>query len=191
MNYKHFINKNLSGRKVLFLFILTNLVYAFMLTITIPKVMVFSQGMKLLDMMPMGYDQEYINNLFETLGQEGRDLYLYNQIPMDMIYPPLFSISYSLLIAYFLKKIDKLNSVFFFLCWLPIVAGISDYFENFGIIIMLMNYPEINSVSAVLTNLFTVVKSLITTVYFVTLIITMIVVGIRTLKFKKINIYLL
>jgi len=189
MYFKHFINKNLSGKKVLFLFILTNLVYAFMLTFTIPKVMAFSEGMKLLDMMPMGYDQEYINNLFEKLGQKGRDLYLYNQIPVDMIYPLLFSISYSLLIAYFLKKLNKLNSVFFFLCWLPIVAGISDYFENFGIITMLINYPEINSISAILTNIFTVIKSLITTVYFVTLIITMIVVGIRTLKFKKINLY--
>ena len=189
MHFKHFINKNLSGRKVLLLFILTNLVYAFMLTFTIPNVMAFSEGMKLLDMMPMGYDQEYINNLLETLGQEGRDLYLYNQIPVDMIYPLLFSISYSLLIAYFLKKLNKLNSVFFFLCWLPIVAGISDYFENFGIITMLINYPEINSISATATNLFTVIKSLFTTVYFVTLIITMIVVGIRTLKFKKINMY--
>ena len=189
MNYKHYINKNLSGRKVLFLFILTNLVYAFMMIITIPKVMVYSEGMKLLDMMPMGYDREYINNLFETLGQKGRNIYLYNQIPVDMIYPLLFSISYCLLIAYFLKKLDKVNSAYFFLCWLPIIAGMADYFENFGIIMMLVNYPEIDSILVFLTNLFTLVKSLLTTVYFVTLIIIMTGFGIKSLKSKERNLH--
>ena len=48
--------------------------------------MAFSGGMKLLDMMPLGYDMDYINTLFETLGEKGRDIYLYNQIPVDMIY---------------------------------------------------------------------------------------------------------
>lgn len=50
------IEKNISGKKVLGLFILTNLVYAYMLMVTIPKTMAFANGMKLLDMMPAGYD---------------------------------------------------------------------------------------------------------------------------------------
>jgi hypothetical protein len=48
------IEKNISGKKVLGLFMLTNLVYAFMLIFTIPKTMRFANGMKLLDMMPKG-----------------------------------------------------------------------------------------------------------------------------------------
>ena len=85
-----------------------------MLIITIPKTMTFSAGMKLLDMMPVGYNPEYIITLLDTLGEKGREVYLYNQIPVDMIYPFLFGISYSLLIAYFLKKINKLNSYYFY-----------------------------------------------------------------------------
>ena len=84
-----------------------------MLMVTIPKTMGFSKGMKLLDMMPMGYDSEYINTLFEALGENGRGVYLYNQIPIDMVYPFLFGISYCLLLVYFLQKINKLNSAFF------------------------------------------------------------------------------
>ena len=102
---KEIINKSLTGKKVLLLFVLTNLVYAIMLTVTIPKTMTSSNGMKLLDMRPTGYDSVYVNTLFETLGVNGREVYLYNQIPVDMIYPFLFGISYCLLIAYFLKKI--------------------------------------------------------------------------------------
>ena len=71
--------------------------------------MAFSNGMKLLDMMPTGYNSEYVYALFETLGVEGRFTYLYNQIPIDMIYPFLFGISYCLLIAYFLRKLNLEN----------------------------------------------------------------------------------
>ena len=184
---KNIINKNLSGRKVLLLFLLTSLVFSFMLIITIPKVMAFSGGMKLLDMMPMGYDLEYINTLFEALGQNGRDTYLYNQIPVDMIYPFLFGMSYCLLIGYFLKKLDKLNSVLFYLCWLPIIAGIADYMENFGIISMLINYPNLSSNTAILTNVFTLVKSFATTIYFITLIIIMTAIGIKWLKHRQLE----
>ena len=184
---KNIINKNLSGRKVLSLFILTNLVYAFMILITIPKVMAFSEGMKLLDMMPMGYDIEYVKSLFETLGEKGRDIYLFRQIPVDMIYPILFGISYCLLIGYFLKKMDKLNSFLFSLCWLPVIAGIADYLENFGIIIMLNSYPNINSYSVILSNIFTLIKSMTTTLYFIALIMIMITVGIKYLKGIKIS----
>ena len=82
--------KNLSGKKVLLLFIVTNIVYLLMLTITIPKTMAYSGEMKLLDMMPMGYNFEYVNHLFESLGEKGRSIYLYHQIPLDMLYPFLF-----------------------------------------------------------------------------------------------------
>jgi hypothetical protein len=158
-----------------------------MIAITIPKVMVFSEGMKLLDMMPLGYDIEYVKSLFETLGEKGRDVYLSRQIPVDMIYPFLFGISYSLLIAFFLKKIDKLKSVLFFLCWLPIIAGIADYLENFGIILMLNSYPSIGSNSVILTNLFTMIKSMITTLYFIALITIMMAVGVKYIKVIKIR----
>ena len=182
---KAIVNKNLSGKKVLFLFVLTNLIYAIMLIVTIPKTMAFSNGMKLLDMMPTGYNSEYINSLFETLGVNGREVYLYNQIPIDMIYPFLFGISYCLLIAYFLKKTNKLNSTFFYLCFLPIIAGTADYLENFGIINMLISYPNLSQISMDTTNVFSVVKSMTTTIYFIALIIILLLFGVKTTKERK------
>jgi len=182
---KEIVNKNLTGKKVLLLFVLTNLIYAIMLIVTIPKTMMFSNGMKLLDMMPTGYDSEYVNSLFETLGVNGREVYLYNQIPVDMIYPFLFGISYCLLIAYLLKKLNKLNSIFFYLCFLPIIAGIADYLENFGIINMLNNYPNLSQTSMDVTNVFSIVKSMSTAIYFIALIITLLMLGIKTLKERK------
>ena len=176
------ISKNLDGKKILLLFVLTNFIYAIMLLVTIPKTMTFSNGMKLLDMMPTGYDSEYVNALFEDLGENGRAVYLYNQIPIDMIYPFLFGISYCLLIAYLLKKLNKFNSAFFYLCFLPLIAGAADYLENFGIIIMLNNFPNLSQILINATNIFSIVKSMATTIYFVALIITLLMLGIKILQ---------
>ena len=178
---KEIVNKNLTGRKLLFLFVITNIIYGIMLMVTIPKTMAFSKGMKLLDMMPMGYDSEYINALFEALGENGRGVYLYNQIPIDMVYPFLFGISYCLLLVYFLKKINKLNSAFFYLIFLPIIAGIADYLENLGIINMLSSYPNQSQLSMDVTNVFSIIKSMTTTVFFVALIITLAIFGYKTI----------
>jgi len=176
------IEKNITGKKVLGLFILTNLVYAFMLLVTIPKTMVFSNGMKLLDMMPTGYDFNYVNKLFITLGETGRNIYLTNQIPVDMIYPLLFGISYCLVMAYFLKKLNKLNTPFIYLCLLPIIAGIADYFENIGIITMLKTFPDITETMVNTTSIFSVIKSISTSIYFITLIVILILFSIKFLR---------
>ncbi|WP_297704172.1 hypothetical protein [uncultured Eudoraea sp.] len=178
------ISENITGKKVAFLFFLTNLVYAFMLFVTIPKTVAFAGGMKLLDMMPQGYDFEYVSELFNKLGEEGREVYLFNQIPVDMIYPFLFGMTYSLLIAYFLKKLDKLNTPFFYLCLVPIIAGIADYLENFGIITMLNDFPDLSMTQVNVTNIFTLIKSLSTTLFFLILIVIIIIVGVRRLKWK-------
>ncbi len=179
-----FIEKNISGKKVLGLFILTNVVYIFMLTVTIPKTMEFSNGMKLLDMMPTGYDLNYVSELFTSLGENGRLTYLTNQIPVDMIYPLLFGLSYCLLLGFFLKKLKKLNSPCVYLCVIPIIAGIADYLENIGIITMLKNYPELKETAVYTTNIFSVIKSISTSVFFIALIVILITFGIKVLNRK-------
>ena len=180
-----FIEKNISGKKVLSLFILTNLVYTFMLTVTIPKTMEFSNGMKLLDMMPTGYDLNYVSELFTSLGENGRLTYLTNQIPVDMIYPLLFGLSYCLLLGYLLKKMNKLNSRYIYLCLIPIIAGIADYLENIGIITMLKNYPELTEFVVKITSSFSLIKSISTSAFFIVLIVMLIILGIKFMKRNK------
>ena len=183
--FTKFIKGNISGIKVLGLFILTNAVYVFMLAVTIPKTMEFANGMKLLDMMPTGYDLNYVKELFNSLGEIGRESYLYNQIPVDMIYPLLFGLTYCLLLAYFLNKLYKLHSPFIYICLLPIIAGTADYIENFGIITMLKSYPDLTEIAVKTTNTFSVVKSISTSVFFIVLLVILIILGYKSIK--KIN----
>jgi hypothetical protein len=181
---KNFIKKNLIGSRALILFILSTAVYIFMLVVTIPEVVNYSGGMKLLDMMPTGYNSDYVNLLFEALGEQGRYAYLFHQIPVDMIYPLLFGISNCLVLAWILNKLGKFHSLLFNLCLLPVFAGVFDYCENFGIISLLKSYPHNPAYLSQITNVFTVLKSFFTSLYFGVLIITLIVFAINRI-FRK------
>jgi len=183
---KDLIKRNINGKKILLLFILTNVIYAIMLSITIPKVMSFADGMKLLDMMPTGYNSEYVNSLLSALGATGRNAYLFNQLPVDMIYPFLFGITYCLLLAYIFNKLQKLDSFLFYLCFIPLFSGLFDYCENIGIITMLKNYPDNSNLLTQTTNVFSVLKSSFTTIYFIILTISLIVYGIKVIISKRV-----
>jgi cytochrome bd-type quinol oxidase subunit 2 len=182
---RELIDKNSNGKRVLLLFVFTNIVYALMLALTIPKVMQFTDGMKLLDMLPSGYDFGYVVTLFNALGEDGRHAYLCYQIPLDMIYPALFGISYCLLLAFFLKKLNRLNNSGFYLCLLPLIGAIADYLENIGIITMLNQYPNITPSTVQTTNLFSLVKSTSTSIYFVVLLIVLVILGMKQFKSKR------
>ena len=176
------LEKHATGTKVLLFFLLSTSVYLAMLLVTIPKVMGFSEGMKLLDMMPGGYAPDYVLSLFETLGEEGRRVYLWKQIPLDMFYPGLFGIAYSLLLFYILKILLMKESKWFFLSLLPVAGGLFDYFENIGIILMLNSYPSFSSLLAWLTSIFSVLKSVSTIIFFVVLLVCLGLLLWRKLK---------
>ena len=183
--FREFIYRQSNGKTVLSLFILTGLNYAFMLTVTIPKVTSFANGMKLLDLMPAGYDADYVNKLFETLGANGRHAYLYNQIPADMFFPGLYAVTFCLLFIWLLKKINRHKSPVFYFSLLPLMSGISDYIENIGIITLLKEYPNISEETVSVANTFTMFKSASTTFYFFALIVVIIVFVAQLIKTKS------
>lgn len=169
------LRKNISGRKVLVFFILTNTVYVFMVIVTIPAVMQYTGGMDLLDMMPGGYNVDYVMTLFNKLGEAGRNTYHYRQIPADMIYPLLFAMAYPLLLGYIINKLGKFESRLYYLCYIPMLSGLFDYLENIGIIFMLRSYPDISKGLIQTTSIFSVCKSVMTSIFFVTLIVLLVI----------------
>ena len=155
-----------SGRNVLIFFIPSLAVYLLMLFHTIPGVESYAPEMKIFDLSPSGYSYDYAVKLLSALGNDGRKEYLSRQLPLDFIYPALFSISSFLMLAWlFLKRNDK-GSRIFYLCFVPIVAGIFDYLENIQIVLMILSYPDINKAQVVLSSAFTMVKSGLTSLFF-------------------------
>ncbi|HSO87806.1 MAG TPA: hypothetical protein VLQ91_14710 [Draconibacterium sp.] len=185
---RRIIENNIAGKKVLIFFILSTTIYLIMLLFTIPRVMSYSGGMKILDMMPTGYDAAYVNELFAKLGEPGRHAYLFGQIPFDMVYPALYGIGFCLVLAWFLKKLGRLHGFLIYFCLLPIIAGFFDYCENFGIIAMMQAFPEIPVNLVAVTNIFSVLKSSLTSIFFIVLVVVLIMFAIRLLSQKQIKV---
>lgn len=142
-------------------FIVTMSVYLLMLLVTVPHLQAIA-GLEILDMKPF-YNSEYIISLFEHLGQDGRDYYLYRQLPIDMVYPPLFAFTYWKILGYFVQKLDweKLKWVSF----LPILAAIFDYAENSCIGSMLCSFPSLSETVIQVVPFFSLLKTIFTMLY--------------------------
>jgi len=147
------------------------IVYVAMLSYTIPSVEKYANGMKLFDLSPGGYSYEYAKELLTKLGESGRDLYLYNQLPLDFLYPGLFAISCSLLLSWLFLKIKDPSSRLFYFCFVPVAAGMFDYIENILIIGLIAGYPDISPGQVELSSLVTIAKSVLTTLFFIALTI--------------------
>ena len=181
MSLKTTVSRNLTGKKVLTFFVLSSVVYFAMIFFTIPKLTVFANGLQIFDMKPNGYSFTYAKELLGNLGKSGRSFYLFRQLPLDLVYPLLFMMSNILILSFFLKKIGKLES-WFLLVLFPVIAGIFDYLENFGLIYLLTSYPKISEIGVRIISTFTVIKSLFTSLYFVILLFVLAI-----LIFKKIK----
>ena len=165
------MQKHSTGKVVASLFVLTMAVYLTMLLYSIPAVTAFAPQLPIFDLSPFGYSFNYATELLDTLGAEGRNLYLYTQLPLDFIYPGLFSITYSLLLVWLFGKTYDENSKIFYLAFVPFLAGIFDYFENIFIIKMITSFPDIQIATVNVASLFTLLKSSFTMLFFVLLIV--------------------
>lgn len=158
-----------TGKNVLAFLVPALMVYGVMLLYTIPTIMEYAPGMVLFDLSPTGYTYEYSQKLLLTLGDEGRDFYLYTQLPLDFVYPALFAVSCSLLLSWLLSKSQTKDSKLYYLCFIPLLAGLFDYFENICLLHSLSSYPDISESHIAISSVMTLLKSGITTAFFVAL----------------------
>lgn len=164
-----FIQRAATGKAVLAFFIPAMAVYALMLLVTIPMVGQYAPGMQLFDLSPAGYSHQYAVTLLDALGDEGREAYLYRQLPLDAVYPALFAISCSLMLSWLFAKSFRPESGIFHLCLVPLAAGLFDYLENFCIVGMLLSYPQVSWLNVALASTMTILKSGLTAAFFLLL----------------------
>ncbi len=172
-----FMQKHSTGKVIISLFLLTMAVYFTMLSYSIPAVSVFAPDLPIFDLSPLGYSFTYANELLNSLGTEGRNLYLTTQLPLDFIYPGLFSITYSLLLVWIFGKTFNVNSKIYYFALVPFLAGVFDYVENIFIIKMISSFPDLQVTTVKIASTFTILKSSFTMFFFVLLIIGLALFG--------------
>ncbi|MGK0250496.1 MAG: hypothetical protein ACI910_003265, partial [Oleispira sp.] len=123
------------------------------------------------DLSPSGYTFAYASELLSELGAEGRDIYLSTQLPIDFIYPGLFSITYSLLLVWLFGKTFIINSKIYYLALVPFLAGMLDYAENIFIIKMINSFPDMQVTTVKIASTLTILKSSFTMLFFILLIV--------------------
>lgn len=176
----HSLKKLASGRTIFILFIVTMAVYVLMLFVTIPMVESFAPDKALFDLSPSGYSYQHAISLLEELGNEGRQVYLTRQLPLDFIYPGLFAVSYTLLLFWLFSKSFETTSKIYYLAFIPALGGLFDYLENIFIIRMITSFPDLSPGLVQMASTFTLLKSIFTTVFFLLLF-----AGFATFVFTK------
>jgi len=177
-----FLQRAASGKAVLILFVLTNVVYAAILGYSIPLVLSFSPESILFDMSPAGYSYAEAIELLKSLGLDGRNAYLTIQIPIDLVYPAMFAVSYALMITWILKQGLPKHSRAYLLAFVPVLAGLFDYLENASIVVMLSGFPDVSESLVTSASSFTIAKSGLTTLFFVVLLVSLVYLAIWRLK---------
>lgn len=81
-------------------------------------------------------------SIIESYGEKGRDVYLFVESFVDVIYPIAYTIAFILLVSFLFKKNEWNMQRFAILNVIPIGGLVFDLFENLGIIQMLRVFPE-------------------------------------------------
>ena len=98
-------------------------------------------GIGILDMEFLYSPQQAYAHL-AAMGVAGRAFELTHIIPLDLILPAVYTLAYALTITWLLRQWLPRESRWHRLNVVPVIGGICDYCENFGIIIMLAAWPQ-------------------------------------------------
>ena len=104
------------------------------------------------------------------------------QLPVDFVYPGLAAVAYTLLLTWLFNKGFSQQSPVFYLALVPAVAGLFDYLENVGIIMMVTSFPNISAATVAFASMSSVIKSVSTIGFYMLLL-----VGIAALARRRIG----
>jgi len=151
-----------------------------MLLYSIPRITQEAGGLRIFDMLPLGYTYEYAYQFLLRLSEKGYELYTHVQLPLDILYPSLFGLTGICTIVLLIRLYARVNprsklsvdsTLSRTLLLVPIVAIFADYMENLFICAMLSFRSAVPQSLVYASNLFTLIKSLSTTVFYMIVLI--------------------
>lgn len=109
----------------------------------VPELTRLWQGNIIPDLMPLGANTEYIQNLFTQLGTIGRNQYLLFLLTLDILFPILYSLFFGILVWTSIRHIHISDTTKYILTSFSFIAACFDYIENISTIILLNTFPSI------------------------------------------------
>lgn len=111
------------GRIHLSILAITAINFAMMLVYSTPRLLGAANGMLFFDLRIMGYSTEFATTYTNTISNEGRLFYLWQQSTLDTFFPALLALSLLLTLYRLAPRLPVL-----FLS--PIAGALFDYYEN-------------------------------------------------------------
>ena len=139
---------------IIILYVLQILIFQFMLRVTFPVIQANLGELQMFDMMKNGYDVSIAERILAVMGEEGRNLYLHVQMPIDFVYPVLMAVVYYLVLV-------KTSTTFRYSYYVfPMLLILCDWMENVCIIWMLSGH-EVTSGLVAFCNVCTRTKAIV------------------------------
>lgn len=98
-------------------------------------------GTGILDMEFL-YTPEQVYAHLAAMGEAGRAFALTHIVPLDLVLPAVYTLAYAFTITWLLHRWLPVGSRWHRLNVVPVIGGICDYCENFGIIAMIVAWPQ-------------------------------------------------
>jgi hypothetical protein len=146
------LQKHIRKKQIILLIASYVAIVAVMGLLIIPAILKNAGGMNIFDLKAAGYDLNYANTFIAAIGAKGREVYLFAQLPLDMIFPVVYGLIYMALADKVFKKI----SVTMFAAIM--VLSVSDYAENISVYMMLLS-GKLSASLVAAASIFTVTKT--------------------------------
>lgn len=104
------------------------------------------------------YTPEKAYSMVASYGDAGRAMYRTSELTVDIIYPIVYTLFFSLLITWLLQRSFATNSKLQRLNIVPFGAWLFDMLENISIVAMLSLYPSTPTIVAGVATIFTMIK---------------------------------
>jgi hypothetical protein len=105
-----------------------------------------------------GYTKNQFYDLLSSIGSIGITYYKIYVLFIDILYPTIYCISYSLLLSLFFKNSFSSNHYFQLFNVFPFLIGFADIFENISIAYLLFAFPTQNQFIVKLASSFSLLK---------------------------------
>ncbi len=178
--------------KLWLLFLLmSQTIYAIMLSYSIPRIRQEADGLLLFDMKSLGYSYEYAYTFLSQLSEKGYELYKYVQLPLDILFPVLNCLmglcTFALLIRFYNKvqftsQLTLHSSFSKIVLSLSLISMLSDYAENILISLMLIYKSAVPKYLVYMTDIFTITKSMSALLFYALIIALLLISGVTWIR---------
>ena len=143
----------------------------------LPAIERAADGLRCFDLQLFGYDYETARAFLQALSTQGRQLYLFAQLPVDCV----FLVAYTVFFVLALKKLSAPRAMF---VW-PAALAVCDLCENCCTAVLLCGFERLSPATVAVFGKVTGFKSLMMYAVFVALVISAVRFALNRRKQKR------